>query len=136
MKYDHYRSGQRRKRARAVLIPLLSVMGVLLVAALFFFHVPARIFGTNGPRKTAGKLTDLFQAGKYDDVIAATDAVLVGDPLNPVALSYKGFASFYKSAAQNAAEERMPYLDQAIVSLRRARLTGTTYAGAVDYVLG
>jgi tetratricopeptide (TPR) repeat protein len=136
MKYDHYRSGQRRKRVRAVLIPLVSILVVLLVAAFFVFNGPARIFGTGGPRKTPGKLPDLFRAEKYDDVIAATDAILVGDPLNPVALSYRGFASFYKSASQNAAEERMPYLDQAVVSLRRARLAGTPFPGETDYVLG
>ena len=69
-------------------------------------------------------------------MIAATDAILVGDPLNAVALSYRGFASFYKSASQNAAEERMPYLDQAVVSLRRARLAVTPFPGETDYVLG
>jgi tetratricopeptide (TPR) repeat protein len=136
MRYDHYRSGQRRKRLRAVLIPLLSVLVVLLVAAFFVFNGPARIFGAGGQRKTPGKLPDLFRAEKYDEVIAATDALLVGDPLNPVALSYRGFASFYKSASQNAAEERMPYLDQAVVSLRRARLAGTPFPGETDYVLG
>ena len=136
MKYDHYRSGQRRKRLRAVLIPLFSVLVVLLVAGFFLLNGPARIFGTAGPRKAPGKLPDLFRAEKYDEVIAATDGILVGDPLNPVALSYKGFASFYKSASQNAAEERMPYLDQAVVSLRRARLAGTPFPGETDYVLG
>ena len=136
MKYDHYRSGQRRKRLRAVFIPLLSILVVLCIAAFFVFNVPARIFGTGGPRKTPGKLPDLFRAEKYDDVIAATDAILVGDPLNAVALSYRGFASFYKSASQNAAEERMPYLDQAVVSLRRARLAGTPFPGETEYVLG
>lgn len=136
MKYDHYRSGQRRKRLRAVLIPLVAVLLVLLVAAFFVFNGPARIFGTAGPRKAPGRLPDLFRSEKYDEVIAATDAILVGDPLNPVALSYKGFASFYKAAAQNAAEERMPFLDQAVVSLRRAKLAGTPFSGETDYVLG
>jgi tetratricopeptide (TPR) repeat protein len=136
MKYDHYRSGQRRKRLRAVLIPLVSVLLVLLVAAFFVFNGPARIFGTAGPRKAPGKLPDLFRAERYDEVIAATDAILVGDPLNPVALSYRGFASFYKAVAQNAAEERMPFLDQAVVSLRRAKLAGTPFPGETDYVLG
>jgi tetratricopeptide (TPR) repeat protein len=136
MKYDHYRSGQRRKKLRTVLIPLFSVLVVLLVAAFFVFNGPARIFGTAGPRKPPGRLPDLFRAERYDDVVAATDAILVGDPLNAVALSYRGFASFYKSASQNAAEERMPYLDQAVVSLRRAKLAGTPFPGETDYVLG
>jgi tetratricopeptide (TPR) repeat protein len=107
-----------------------------LIAAIFLFNVPARLFAPGNPRKPPGKLPDLFRAERYDEVIAATDAVLVGDPLNAVALSYKGFASFYKSVSQNAAEERMPYLDESIVSLRRARLAGTPFPGEIDYVLG
>jgi tetratricopeptide (TPR) repeat protein len=119
-----------------VLLPILAGVLVLAAAAYFLFHVPARFLGAGGPRKPPGKLSDLFRAEKYDDVIAATDSILAGDPLNPIALSYKGFASFYKSAAQNAAEERMPYLDQSVVSLRRARLAGTPFTGETDYVLG
>jgi len=136
VRYDHYRTGQRGKRLRVVLIPLLSGLLVLLAAGFFVFNGPARFLGTGGSRKSPGKLPDLFRAEKYDDVIVATDVILAGDPLNPVALSYRGFASFYKSASQNAAEERMPYLDQAVVALRRARLAGTPFPGETDYVLG
>ena len=136
LNYDHYRPGQRKRSSRAILIPTLSVVVVLLVAALFIFHVPSRIFGGGTARHAPGKLPDLFKAEKYDETIAAADAVLKGDPLNAVALSYKGFASFYRAVSQNALEERMPYLDQAIVSLRRARLAGTPFNGETDYVLG
>ncbi len=69
-------------------------------------------------------------------MITAANTVLVGDPLNAIALSYKGFASFYKASAQDAAEEKMPSLDQSIVSLRRARLVGAPFNGEIDYVLG
>jgi tetratricopeptide (TPR) repeat protein len=136
VRYDHYRTGERARRLRAVLIPIFAGLLVLAAAAFFVFNAPVRLLGAGGPRKSPGKLPDLFRAEKYDDVITATDAILVGDPLNPVALAYKGFASFYKSASQNAAEERMPYLDQAVVALRRARLAGTPFPGEIDYVLG
>jgi tetratricopeptide (TPR) repeat protein len=135
LNYDHYRTGQRKKRARAWLIPVLS--GVLVLGAVFFFvlHVPARIAGDAAQRRAPGKLPDLFKAEKYNEVISAADGLLAGDPLNAVTLSYKGFASFYKSVSQNAAEEKMPYLDQAVVCLRRARLAGTPFAGETEYVL-
>jgi tetratricopeptide (TPR) repeat protein len=136
VRYDHYRTGQRGRKLRAVLIPVCVGLLVLGAAAFFVFNGPARFLGAGGPRKSPGKVPDLFRAEKYDEVIAATDAILVGDPMNAVALSYKGFASFYKSASQNAAEERMPYLDQAVVSLRRARLASTPFPGETDYVLG
>jgi tetratricopeptide (TPR) repeat protein len=136
LNYDHYRTGQRKKRPRTVLIPVLAGTVLLLVAAVFFFHLPTRIFGPALVRQPPGKLSDLFKAEKYDEVISSADAILKGDPLNPIALSYKGFACFYRAVSQNATEERMPFLDQAIVSLRRARLAGTPFSGETDYVLG
>jgi len=134
--FDHYHPGQRKKRIRVILIPTLSVLVVVAVVLLVLLGIPARLFGTGGQRRAPGKLPDLFRAQKYDDVITAANAVLVGDPLNPVALSYKGFASFYKSTSQDAAEEKMPSLDQAVVALRRARLAGAPFGGEIDYVLG
>ena len=80
-----------------------------------------------GWRHAPGRLPDLFKAEKYDEVVSAADGILKGDPLNAVALSYKGFASFYRAVSQNALEEKMPYLDQAIVSLRRARLVNHAF---------
>jgi tetratricopeptide (TPR) repeat protein len=136
LNYDHYRTGQRKRRVRTVFIPVLAGIVFLLAAAVIIFHVPARLFGPALVRQPPGKLPDLFKAEKYDEVIAAANATLRGDPLNTVALSYKGFASFYRAVAQNTTEERMPFLDQAIVSLRRARLVGTPFAGETDYVLG
>ncbi len=136
LRYDHYRTGQRRGRARAVIIPVAAVLLAALVGAFFLFNGPSRLFGAGGQRKPPGRLPDLFRAEKYDDAIAAADATLAGDPLNPVALSYKGFASFYKSVSQDATEERMPWLDESVVALRRARLAGTPFPGETDYVLG
>jgi len=136
LRYDHYRTGQRRRNTRRWLIPLIAIVVLMLGGAFFLFNVPGRLFAAGGPRKPPGRLSDLFRAERYEDVIAASDAVLAGDPLNAVALSYKGFASFYTSISQDASEERMPYLDQAIVSLRRARIAGTPFPGEVDYVLG
>jgi len=114
---------------------VLARIVVVVVVLLFVFHVPARLLGTGSAPRAQGKLPELFRAEKYDDVIAAADGILMGDPLNAVALSYRGFASFYRSVSQNAQEERMPSLDQAIVSLRRARLAGTPFGGETEYVL-
>jgi len=132
---DHYRTGQKKRRPRTILIPVLSGVLAVLVVLFFILHVPDRLAGAGNQRKARGNLADMFKAAKYDDTISAADLVLAGDPLNATALTYKGFASFYKSMGQDVAEERMPALDQAIVALRRARLVGTPFAGETDYVL-
>ena len=134
MNYDYYRTGQRRRRARFVLIPVIVLAAAGVVVVTFTLHIPSRLFGGNG-RPAPGRLTDLFRAQRYDDVIAAADGILDGDPLNANALTFRGFASFYKAVSADQQEEKSPLLDQAIVSLRRARLAGTPYAGETDYVL-
>ena len=134
--YDHYRRSERRGRSlRSVLIPLVSGIVVILVALFFILNVPARLAGAGSQRRAPGKLPDLFKAEHYGEVISAADDILKGDPLNAVALSYRGFASFYLAVSQNVMEEKMPYLDQAIVSLRRAKLASTPFSGETDYVL-
>jgi tetratricopeptide (TPR) repeat protein len=136
LNYDHYKSGQRKKGLRSILIPVFSGILVILIVLFFVLNIPGRLFGTSTQRKAPGKLPELFRSEKYDEVISTANAALVGDPMNTVALTYKGFASFYKSVSQNALEEKMPYLDQAILSLRRARLANTPFGGETDYVLG
>ncbi len=135
LNYDHYRTGQRKRRARYVIVPVIAVVVVGIVTAVLVLKIPSKLFGGSA-RPAPGKLSDLFKAEKYDDVISSADAILDGDPLNASALSYKGFASFYKAVAADQQEEKMPSLDQAIVSLRRAKLAGTPFAGETDYVLG
>ncbi len=133
--YDHYRPGKKGRRLRATLIPIVAVVLAAAVAALFIFRVPARLFPAAVSGRAHGKLPDLWKAGQYAAVIAAADEVLKADPLNPSALSYRGFAAFYSAVSEGASEERVPLLDDCIVSLRRARAAGTPYPGETDYVL-
>ena len=136
LNYDHYRTGQRRRGQRTVLITTVSIAIVALVFLAIILKVPSRLFDGGGMRQAPGKLPDLWKAGNYEAVISAADSILKGDPLNAVALSYRGFAYFYRAATENALEEKLPYLDESIVSLRRARLAGTPFGGETDYVLG
>lgn len=134
--YDHYRPGKRGRRLRATLIPVISVVLAACIAAFFIFRVPARLFPSAAQGRAHGKLPDLWKAGQYAAVIAAADEVLKADPLNPSALSYRGYAAFYSAVAEGGAtEERLPLLDDCIVTLRRARAAGTPYPGETDYVL-
>ncbi len=136
LNYDHYRTGQRKHGQRTVLISVISAAIVILILASIVFRLPSRIFDTGSMRQAPGKLPDLWKAANYEGVIAAADSILKGDPMNATALSYRGFAYFYRAAAENALEEKLPYLDESIVSLRRARIAGTPFNGETDYVLG
>jgi len=136
LNYDHYRTGQRKHGRRRALITLGAAALLVLVVLALVLKLPSRLFDPGIARQAPGKLPDLWKSENYEGVIAAADSVLRGDPLNATALSYRGFAYFYRAATENALEEKLPYLDESIVSLRRALLVGTPFNGEADYVLG
>ncbi len=134
LNYDHYHAG-RKKRPLRRLIPVVS--GALLVAIILLavFQVPQRLLPASGARAGVGRLPELWKNERYDEVISTADAVLKNEPMNASALAYRGFASFYKGISEATPEDQVPFLDEAVVYLRRARLAGTFMTGETEYVL-
>jgi tetratricopeptide (TPR) repeat protein len=96
-----------------------------------------RITGRIQPEQELQSLSDLWQNRLYDEVISRCDAQLRGNPLEPMTLAYRGFAYFYKAVSEVTLEERIPYLDEAIVSLRRSKLDpADSWNAEADYILG
>jgi tetratricopeptide (TPR) repeat protein len=96
-----------------------------------------RIRGRFQAEQDSQSLGELWQNRLYDEVISRCELQLESDPLNPQLLAYRGFAFFYKGVSEVTLEERIPYLDEAIVSLRRAKLRPTgSWGSEVDYILG
>jgi tetratricopeptide (TPR) repeat protein len=96
-----------------------------------------RITGRIQPEQELQSLSDLWQNRLYDEVISRCDAQLKGNPLEPTTLAYRGFAYFYKAVSEVTLEERIPYLDEAIVSLRRSKLDPADgWNAEADYILG
>ena len=89
------------------------------------------------PEQELQSLSDLWQNRLYDDLISRCDAQLRENPLEPMSLAYRGFAYFYKAVSEVTLEERIPYLDEAIVSLRRSKLDSAgSWIAEADYILG
>lgn len=133
--YDHYRAGKRRRRKRR-LATVAALAGVALLAALgAVFRVDRLLYRAPGSRHTLAELGQLWKAGRYDELLAASDAMLKADPLAPGVLAYRGFAAFYRAVSATSAEEKAPWIDESIASLRRARLASNALAAETDYVL-
>jgi tetratricopeptide (TPR) repeat protein len=96
-----------------------------------------RITGRIQPEQDLQSLSDLWQNRQYDEVISRCDVQLRENPLESMALAYRGFAYFYKAVSEVTLEERIPYLDEAIVSLRRSKLDPEgSWIAEADYILG
>jgi tetratricopeptide (TPR) repeat protein len=117
-----------------VLIILLLVTVGILAWRLEWIDRIDRRFQTE---QDSQPLSELWQNRLYDEVISLCDEQLAADPLEPTLLAYRGFAYFYKGVSEVTLEERITYLDEAIVSLRRAKLNAAgAWSSEVDYILG
>ena len=132
---DHYQASSRRKHRRGLVVGL--VVGAVVVAATLaaVFRVDRLLFRPREARHTVAELSSLWREGRYEEVLAASQALLKRDPLNPGALAFRGFAAFQKGVGEGTAEERAPWLDEAVVSLRRARLVSNQLEPEIEYIL-
>lgn len=128
---------RRRRRNPLVIAVLVVVAAGVLVTLGVVFRVDRVLRPHAAGTQRLSELMALWNGRSYRDVIIRCDEYLVEDPLNGTYLSLKGFASFYAAYELAAADERAPFLDQAIVSLRRARIAApAVWANENDYVLG
>jgi len=133
--YDHYHSRSRRKSRRTVVVAAIAAFVVIVGILAAVFRVDRLLFRPREARHTVAELSTLWNEGRYDEVLAASEALLKRDPLNPGALALRGFAAFQKGVGEGTAEERAPWLDEAVVSLRRARLVSNQLAPEIEYIL-
>jgi tetratricopeptide (TPR) repeat protein len=139
LNYNQYRYGLRKKGRRRGLLPALIVAILAAGVAVPVLLILTRAwqpFPAEAVRGGVKDLAALWQAKRYDEVIRLADQVLKTSPLDRDALSYRGFASFYKAVADESSEEKAANLDQAVVSLRRAQIMGSAWKEESDYVLG
>jgi len=132
---DHYQAGSRRKRRSGLVISLAAGLVVVLVVLAAVFRLDRLIFRPREARHTVAELSTLWSGGRYDEVLAASEAMLKRNPLDPGALAFRGFAAFQKGVGEGTAEERTPWMDEAVVCLRRARLVSGALAAEIEYVL-
>jgi tetratricopeptide (TPR) repeat protein len=87
-----------------------------------------------------GQETDIYtlwESGLYSEVATACRGLLQEDPMDPELLMYYGMAQYYRAYYENALEHKLPLLDEAISSLRRALLADPgPYRGEICYILG
>jgi len=134
---EQYRFKRRKKRGHGWVVVLLVLLLATLGILTWRLDWINRIRGRFQPEQDFQSLSELFQNRLYDEVIGRCDEQLEAAPLDATVLAYRGFAYFYKGVSEVTLEERIPYLDEAIVSLRRAKLGDVGgWSAEIDYILG
>ena len=131
----HYRPRKKKKKRWKILaaVILLSV----LIAAGWIYRVDRRLRSVMQPESQENGLPELWNNRMYDEIIYRSGELLAKAPLDYRALTFKGFSSFYKAVSKISFEEKILYLDEAVSSLRLARLSGNSnWSAETAYVLG
>ena len=134
-RYRYSRRSRRKGRGWLALALIAALAGSAVLAwRLGALQALSRLAH---PQARSQSLTDLWKNRLYDEIIARCDQALKRDPLAGEALVYRGFSFFYKAVSEASLQERIPFLDEAIGSLRRARLAKTApWPVETHYVLG
>lgn len=135
----HLQKYQYARKSRSFLRWLqVFVVGVGCLVVVLFIALDWRVsFPKVLQTKTQPELLELSNQGRYSEVLNWTADILAERPLEPEALFFRGVAHFYLSLAETDHGSISPRLEQAIIALRRARLTdGFRYRKEAAYLMG
>jgi tetratricopeptide (TPR) repeat protein len=134
---ERYRYTSRRRSKKGWLVLLILVLAAGGAAAAWWLGVDELARRLARPQARGRPLAELWQDRLYDEIIRRADSTLKSQPLAAEALAYRGFSYFYKAVSEGNLEERIPYLDESIASLRRLKLEKSNpWPLETDYVLG
>jgi tetratricopeptide (TPR) repeat protein len=86
---------------------------------------------------SSSKILSLWKSGDFPGILKNTSVYLKKHPLDSFALTFDGFAAFYNGLNQPKNEDMLPFIDESIVSLRKALLIGyNPLKRDLYYVLG
>ncbi len=128
------RSADGRSRIR---IGAITVVAVILLGGIGAYYAGAFEFLSLREFDRQETLLELWNNGRYEELIAKAENLLSSSPLDPAGLVYGGFAYFYAGIGQVENAERMPYMSRAIELLRKTlHMEFAPLRPELHYVLG
>ena len=131
------RLSSRVSRPIPLLLQIALILAGVVVLALGVYWTTASFSNqvTVGPSQI--NVLELWSNGSYDEILANGKEELKRLPLDPGTLVFSGFAAFHKGVAEVSVEKKLPLINQAIVSLRKALLIpGVPLQPEIHYILG
>ena len=131
-------SGKYRYRAQIKRTHTLRTV-LIIIAAVIIIGVPLFYIVSNQNRKSNDQkqLLTEWNNGAYDVVYNSSNDALAGKPNDYFLLTIHGFSAFQLGIAQINKTDNLDYIDQCIVTLRKAiLLRDAAKDGRVFYILG
>lgn len=130
-------SSARGSRPIPLLVQILLALTGVVVLSLGISWIVATFSSqvTVGP--TQVNVLELWNNGSYDEILANGKEELKRLPLDAGTLVFSGFAAFHKGVAEVTIEKKLPLINQAVVSLRKALLLPhVPLEPEIHYILG
>ena len=135
---DRFSFKQRRKKRFDGRI--LIILIILISVSFPVYNIVKKgdfIFSFDKKPGKNEKITALWESRQYEELISFTNNLILKNSTDFNALVFNGFANFYEGLSHFSLEERIPYIDQAVVSLRKALVFNDKRLSAeIYYVLG
>jgi tetratricopeptide (TPR) repeat protein len=105
---------RRMRRQMSLRVTILCVVFAVIAACSFVYYMRTR------SRISLSDARQLWEQSDYQGVYRITRDLLEKKPFDNAALAYRGFSAFYLSASETDSNQAQFYLDEAIVSMRKA----------------
>ena len=135
-RYDFHKKRRPGKKRKRVLILVLVLVAAGGSVSGFFVLRGNKQFSTD-TLSESDMLYELWDARKYDGVIDICRKRLADNPVDPQALALSGFSHFYMALGEYSEEEKIAFIDQALIDLRKANIVESRpYPFEIEYILG
>lgn len=110
----------RKRRIRRIVKVGATLLALALAAVGLVAGARAVTTRLSKGKPTKAETLALWEAKDYGALLAACDAALALDPLDPFFLVFRGFSAFYEGTASPDADTRSARMDETIFALRKA----------------
>ena len=134
---SRYSTSRHTGIRRLVIVVAVAIgAGALVAGIILVVRFRAPIFAI-GQTERPQDAIELWNAQQYSQVVAVTTDQLAQYPLDPTALSLRGFSHFYLAMEEVEGERRDRYLKDSVRDLRRVLLLpDVDLAPQIYYILG
>lgn len=134
---ERYRYKSRKKKKRGRVILLITAGIIIVFAFVWWLRTGEHLKFLFKPAIQGDSLSELWNNRLFDEIITNCDETLNSKAMDVSSLMYRGFAFFYKAVSEVTLENKIHYLEEAIISLRRAKLNNVNqWEPEINYILG
>ncbi len=131
-----FKQRRKKKRISGKLILILMILAVSYPVYNLIKNDKITLPFDKKPGKNE-KIVTLWENHQYAELIAYTDELLMKNSTDFNALVFNGFSNFYEGLSRFSLEERIPFIDRSVVTLRKALVfENQKLALEIYYVLG